>query len=75
MSKVTITLQDVGQGKVKVVVDPTCHTLAQKDLSGHGITLAEGLALFAANRILEQMKLENRNSRLIIPTPGLRGRA
>lgn len=72
MSKVTITLEDDPiSGGVKVVCNPALGLLAKKEMGGHGggITAAEGLAMFAGRKILEESKRVQKHYRLELP-PG-----
>ena len=62
MPKITITIEDQPGNQVKVEVDPTCETMIQKHVSGHGLSSAESYALFVARQLREESKRQG-------PTP------
>lgn len=69
MAKVTITIEDLPVSGVSVTVDPTCETLIQKQVSGHGMSSAEAYALFAARQLREESKRQG-PSKIYIPRIG-----
>jgi len=56
VAKVTITIEDRPNGMVEMKMDPTGETLIKKQVSGEGLTSAEGYALALANRAREISK-------------------
>jgi len=56
MAKVTISIEDLPNGKVKVVSDPTAETMFKMKLSGHELTAAHGYAFAALNKIREESR-------------------
>jgi hypothetical protein len=71
MAKVTITIEDTFDGKVKVISNPNFETMAKMDLSGDNLTAAHGYALLALNEIRKESK---KREPTLIKIPGL-GRA
>jgi hypothetical protein len=69
MPKITITIEDKPGDLVEVIFTPTCEMLIQKHASGHGLTSAEGYALFVANRLREASKQQG-SLRILIPRIG-----
>lgn len=67
MSKVTITIEDVG-GNVRVVMDPTAETLLKKIASQgkESLTAAEAYAFAGVNRMRD---LSKSAGRIITPVP------
>jgi len=70
MAKITITFEDIGNGKVKVVSDPTFETMAKMNLSGHEWTGAQGYALCALNAVRRASKSQEPTTNIIIPRIG-----
>lgn len=68
MAKVIITIEDIPEGKVKVVSDPSFEIMAKRTLSGHDLTAAHGYALRALNAITDAAKQQ----RIITKLPKLR---
>lgn len=56
MAKVTITLEDSPDGKVKTTVEPNFSTMMKMNQSGAGLTSAHAYALFALRMISEESK-------------------
>lgn len=56
MAKVTIVLEDIGNGKVRCEATPNFSTMIKIDQSGAGLTAAQGYALFALNEIRKESK-------------------
>lgn len=56
MAKVTITIEDIEGGKVKVKSDPTFETFMKKQVSGERLTSADGYAMSALNHIRAKSK-------------------
>lgn len=69
MSKITITIEDTPDGKVKAVVDPTCETIIKKHASGHELTSAEAYVLFVTRELREESKRQS-PTRILIPRIG-----
>ncbi len=56
MAKVIIEIEDLPDGKVKVVATPNFESMALMIQSGTEASPAQGMALFAINRIREESK-------------------
>lgn len=56
MARVTIVLEDLLNGACKVEVSPRVEELAMKVASGRQVTVAEGYALGAVNKIYNDAK-------------------
>ena len=69
MAKVTITITDERDGKVKCVCDPTFETMMKKNASGNGLTSAEAYAIFMLNKLREESKRKE-PTRILIPRLG-----
>jgi hypothetical protein len=65
MAKITITIEDTPQGKVKVVADPTFETMAKMIASGNPVTSAHGYALTMIRAVREESKRQEPTSILI----------
>ena len=50
MAKITITVEDLADGGVKIVSDPNFETMLKMDNSGNDLTSAHGYALAMLNR-------------------------
>lgn len=50
MAKIIITVEDMPNGNVKIVSNPTFEEIAKKDLSGETLTNADGYAIAMLNR-------------------------
>lgn len=71
MAKVTITIEDIGDNKVKVQATPNMETIFKMELSGETLTSAHGYAFTALNAI-KKASNENSPNRILIPkTRGL----
>lgn len=58
MAKITITIEDTAQNKVKVVCNPTFETMAKMVVSGgEDVTSAHGYAIKCINAVREESKL------------------
>lgn len=66
MAKVTITITDLPNGKVKTVSDPSFETMC-KIAKAEKLTSAHGLAIVALRNMYEASRQEG--SQLIIPIP------
>lgn len=67
MAKITITIEDIGNGKVRAVMNPTGFTIARMIMSGEDTTNAHGIAIAALNAILKEQKLSESGKKIIIP--------
>jgi hypothetical protein len=56
MAKITITIEDLPNGAVKVAAEPTFETMMKMHLSGDGLTAAHGYAFNAINEIRRTSK-------------------
>lgn len=68
MAKIVITIEDRPDGKVKCVSSPDFATLMKMSESGHAWTAAQGMALFALNRIWQEGKRSG-PTKIILPRP------
>jgi len=73
MAKITITLEDLPDGKVKLVVDPTIETFFKMDLSGHSFTPAQGYAVAAVNHVHRESKKQQGDIKILLPKVDLGG--
>lgn len=71
MARCVIVIDDIGNGKVKVVATPNFETMGKMDLSGHTLTAAHGYALTALNAIRRASKDQKHQLRVGIPRLGL----
>lgn len=69
MAKITITIEDADDGKVKVVCEPNFETMMMMQVSGNGLTSAHGYAFQALNAIREESKRQG-PTRIMIPRIG-----
>lgn len=67
---VTLTFTDTPDGKVKVVSDPSFETMCQMEISGHGLSSANGYALLAINAIRKAAKSKDIDQKVFIPRIG-----
>jgi hypothetical protein len=67
MAKVTVTFEDLPNGKVKVVSDPSVETFFKIDISGHALTSAQGYALSAINHIHKASKDKDTSLNIKMP--------
>lgn len=73
MAKVTITIEDKGDGNVSVKSDPNFETMMAIDKSGNQLTNAHGYAMCALLRIRERSaEIEKLNGRSVIHIPKAR---
>lgn len=66
MAKITITIEDLPNGRLKVACDPSAETMAKRIIGGEKSTSAHGLALAAINAILKE-KREQERGKIILP--------
>ena len=59
MAKVTITIEDIGGDKVKIVASPNFETLMKIDISGNHLTPAHGYAMRLLNEARRISKLQD----------------
>lgn len=67
MTKITITIEDLPDGKVSVKAEPNFEMMARMDASGHGLTSAHGYALRALNAIREASREQAHSMNVYIP--------
>ncbi len=67
MAKVTITIEDMLSGGVKVISDPNFETIMKLHLSGNDLTSAHGYAMAALNLIRQKSKAFKNDMRVSIP--------
>lgn len=67
MAKITITIEDIPGGKVKVVSTPSFETMAKMIQSGEDMSDAHGYALKCINTIREVSKSANPSNIIQIP--------
>jgi len=70
MAKITITIEDLGDGNVKTVADPSFDQMMKMDQSGYGLTAAHGYAFRALNAILAESKRNDPNLKIWLPKVG-----
>jgi len=70
MAKITITILDDSDGKVKVAVDPSFEIMAKMANAGEQMTSAHAYALRALRAIREESKAQG-TSKILIPRIGL----
>lgn len=61
MARVTITIEDLPNGKVKIVADPSFEILTKITVNFSDLTSAQGYAIFALNQIRMASKAGNIN--------------
>lgn len=66
MAKITIEIEDLDSGKVKVTATPTFEQMAKMELSGERITSAHGYAIYVLNQIRQESKRQE-PTKLLIP--------
>lgn len=73
--KVTITIEDLPDDKVKITMEPTAETLMKMVTSGETLSSAAGYGLGLANKAREISKaaVEDKKQKIIMPKlkPGL----
>lgn len=67
MAKITITIEDLPNGSVKVEATPNFETMMKLDISGNSLTSAHGYALFVLNQVRKKSKEFNPNNLIQIP--------
>jgi hypothetical protein len=67
MARVTITIEDLENGKVRVVSDPSFENMIRAEISGHTISSAFGYAFTAINAIRNEAKKTEPENRILIP--------
>lgn len=70
MAKVTITIEDLVDGKVRTVCDPNFETMIKMQMSGNDLTAAHGYALKALNAIIRSSKENDPTLNVRIPIIG-----
>lgn len=70
LRKVTLTFEDKPDGKVSVTSDPSFETMCQMEISGHGLSSANGYALVAINAIRNASKSKEIDNKVYIPRIG-----
>lgn len=70
MAKLTITIEDISNGRVSIKCDPNFQQMMKMNESGFGLTAAHGYALLALNEIQKESK--KRDPKNIIQVPRLR---
>lgn len=68
MAKVIITIEDIGQGKVKFASSPSFEMMCKMTVSGEELTSAHGYALKAINVMYKAAK-ERQSSKIDIVIP------
>lgn len=56
MAKVVITIEDVFNGSVKCVMEPSFETMMAMNMSGHKWTSAQAYAVFMVNQLRKKSK-------------------
>lgn len=69
MAKITITIEDLPNGKVKVVADPSFETMASMIVSGENMTSAHGYAMTCIKAVRQESK--SKDPQTIIQLPRL----
>lgn len=71
MAKVTFSIEDRPDGKVKGTLTPTAETLLKKHACGEGLSSAEAYALFLVRSFLAESKRQGKIPLLIPRRKGL----
>ena len=66
MAKIVITIEDDLDGKVKMKADPSFEKIVRMANSGAQMTSAHGMAIFIINRVLDQKRKQQQQSRIIL---------
>ncbi len=69
MSICTLTIRDLPNGQVEVVASPSFERMMQMKDSGHEWTSAEGMLMFAINRVHKEFK-NPEPTKILIPKFG-----
>lgn len=69
MAKITIVIEDIPQGKIKVTCDPPVVKIMHRHLSGYEMTGAHGYALCALNAVREESRKRGQG-KILLPHPG-----
>lgn len=67
MSKIIITIEDMENGNVSIKTNPTFEELAKKDLSGNGLSSADGYAFAMINEARKISKSKDSTNIIKIP--------
>lgn len=67
MAKVTITIEDTPNGMVSVKAEPTFETMAKANMSGNGLTSAQGYAVSALLHVRLAAKKQKSSLGLTFP--------
>jgi hypothetical protein len=67
MAKITITVEDLPNGKVKIEAKPNYLEIMAKDISGNHLTAADGYALAMLNRAREVSRQNGPTNLVKIP--------
>ena len=70
MARVTITIEDSPDGKVKIVSDPSFDTIAKMEISGHSLSAAHGYALVCINAVRKVSKEMANELKVFLPRIG-----
>jgi hypothetical protein len=70
MAKVTISIEDLPNGKVRAVSTPSFEQLIKGEIAGSDLTSAQGYALKAMNAIREVSKSNEPTNKILIPKIG-----
>lgn len=70
MPKITITVEDLPAGGVKIQAEPNFQTMVQMEVSGHGLSPAHGYAMAMLNRAREVSKSNDPRIKILIPKIG-----
>lgn len=69
MARINITVEDIGNNKVRITSEPNFETMMKMNLSGEALTSAHGYALAMLNIAREESK-KNAPHRILVPKVG-----
>lgn len=67
MAKITITVEDKEQGRVKITADPSFETIAKMINSGEETTSAHGYAMAMVNHARKESKAVEPETKIWLP--------
>jgi hypothetical protein len=70
MAKVTITIEDTPNGKVKIVAEPSFETMANMIVSGETMTSAHGYAMTCIKAVRQESKNADPTTLIKLPRLG-----
>lgn len=71
MAKITITIEDMEGGSVRMASDPPYGDMAERAINGHGTTSAEGYAMNMLRIFWSEQKERQKEKKLAVGLPKL----